>query len=205
MSEQQPSTSSSYTFPSTSTSATTIDKSKPIITVGSDWTKNLVELAKTAELKKHALSLQLHTAHILSAHASLEQKSKAIQDIKEQRNKLESERSRLLNCLRQVNDDRDQVSLACDELRKKVTGLTADNGDYATAKVEVDRLRQELGQPPLPSIQNTLDEKASQYLTSRRLNGNAKRIGSPSSPAVPQKRPRGRPKGSKTRKNIESS
>jgi hypothetical protein len=37
--------------------------------------------------RKHALTLQLHTAHILSAHASLEQKNKAIQDLKEQKNK----------------------------------------------------------------------------------------------------------------------
>ena len=119
----------------------------PILATG-DWTKNLVHLAKTAELKcvslfsllsvrpyvwfalcphstpsaflaalprrsprlatslgpprcrltcpggdhvaarrKHALTLQLHTAHILSAHAALEQKSKAIQDLKEQMNK----------------------------------------------------------------------------------------------------------------------
>lgn len=35
-------------------------------------------------------------------------------------------------------------------------------GDYAVAKNDVDRLRQELGQPPLPSLQSTLDEKASQ-------------------------------------------
>jgi hypothetical protein len=52
-----------------------------------DWTRDLVHLAKTAELKKHALSLQLQTAHILSAHATLDQKSKAIQDVKEQQNK----------------------------------------------------------------------------------------------------------------------
>jgi hypothetical protein len=37
--------------------------------------------------RKHALTLQLHTAHILSAHASLEAKNKALQDIKEQRNR----------------------------------------------------------------------------------------------------------------------
>ena len=37
--------------------------------------------------RKHALTLQLHTAHILSAHASLEQKAKAIQDLREQKNK----------------------------------------------------------------------------------------------------------------------
>lgn len=80
--------------------------SKTLVATG-DWTKNLVHLAKTAELKyasnmsiepekiidlfshrKHALTLQLHTAHILSAHESLEQKSKAIQDLKEQKNKL---------------------------------------------------------------------------------------------------------------------
>ena len=38
--------------------------------------------------RKHALTLQLHTAHILSAHESLEQKNKSIQDVKEQKNKL---------------------------------------------------------------------------------------------------------------------
>jgi hypothetical protein len=89
----------------------------PLVATG-DWTKDLVHLAKTAELKcvfiidvshcgwyhqsyrsldchptssaylrKHALTLQLHTAHILSAHASLEQKGKVIQDLREQKNK----------------------------------------------------------------------------------------------------------------------
>lgn len=72
-------------------------------------------------IRKHALTLQLHTAHILSAHESLEVKSKAIQDLKEQKNKcvcarvpartpgmlitiirLESERQKLLNALREV-------------------------------------------------------------------------------------------------------
>lgn len=69
--------------------------------------------------RKHALTLQLHTAHILSAHATLDSKSKAIQDIREQKNKyvsaahpsmnplntfcrLDSERARLLNALREV-------------------------------------------------------------------------------------------------------
>lgn len=88
--------------------------STPLVAKG-DWTKDLVHLAKTAELKcvpefflitlpspshilaftilflclfrKHALTLQLHTAHILSAHASLEQKGKAIQDLREQKHK----------------------------------------------------------------------------------------------------------------------
>jgi hypothetical protein len=89
-----------------STSAQPASSSKPLVATG-DWTKNLVHLAKTAELKydrppverdeitigiffrrKHALTLQLHTAHILSAQESLEQKNKTIQDLKEQKNKL---------------------------------------------------------------------------------------------------------------------
>jgi hypothetical protein len=37
--------------------------------------------------RKHGLTLQMHTAHILSAHASLDQKNKALQDLKEQKNK----------------------------------------------------------------------------------------------------------------------
>lgn len=73
--------------------------------------------------RKHALTLQVHTAHILSAHASLDEKGKALQDVKEQKNRcvlstkleikinvftpsnsrLESERARLLNCLREVS------------------------------------------------------------------------------------------------------
>ena len=85
----------------------------------------ITELTITSHLRKHALTLQLHTAHILSAHASLEQKGKVIQDLREQKNKcvvmellvisleiqvprinsyrLESERTRLLNCLREVS------------------------------------------------------------------------------------------------------
>jgi len=187
----------------------------PLVATG-DWTKDLVHLAKTAELKKHALTLQLHTAHILSAHASLEQKSKAIQDIREQKNKLESERNRLLNCLVAVNKDRDKADLMevsidreCVELRLKINTLT--EGDYTVAKRDVDRLRVELGQQPLPSLQSTLDEKSAQYLNERRLNGNGDNTNTSSStkraagevqlegPPGSGKRPRGRPKGSKNR------
>ncbi|KAF8967291.1 hypothetical protein BDZ97DRAFT_1804346 [Flammula alnicola] len=209
--------------------------SAPLIAKG-DWTKDLVNLAKTAELKKHALTLQLHTAHILSAHASLEQKGKAIQDLREQKNKLESERTRLLNCLREVNEDRDKVDIMesslekeCREARSKITQLTEN--DYAVAKADVDRLRQELGQPPLPSLQSTLEEKTSQYLNERRLNGNESQ--SPSTQAGPSrstpasttnannkrsapsssshqegsqaKRPRGRPKGSKNKNKVSGN
>ncbi|KAF8163716.1 hypothetical protein B0H34DRAFT_781321 [Crassisporium funariophilum] len=196
----------------------------PLVATG-DWTKDLVHLAKTAELKKHALTLQLHTAHILSAHATLEQKGKAIQDLREQKNKLESERTRLLNCLREVDLMEASIEKECQDTRAKITQLT--DGDYAIAKADVDRLRQELGQPPLPSLQNTLDEKTSQYLNERRLNGNEAQTQSHSQASAPvqarapvatsatvsnkrsapasiphdsqTKRPRGRPKGSKNR------
>ncbi|KAK7694112.1 hypothetical protein QCA50_003688 [Cerrena zonata] len=187
--------------------------STPILAQG-DWTKNLVHLAKTAELKKHALTLQLHTAHILSAHASLDQKNKAIQDLKEQKNRLESERSRLLNCLREVNEDRDKADMLeatlnkeCSDLQTKIHTIT--NGEYATAKSDVDRLRQELGQPALPSIQATLEEKSAQYLKELRLQAEqlatstatTKRTAEevPTDGQPTGKRPRGRPKGSKTK------
>ncbi|TFK72731.1 hypothetical protein BDN72DRAFT_792029 [Pluteus cervinus] len=206
----------------------TIQQSGPLIATG-DWTKDLVQLAKQAELKKHALTLQLHTAHILSAHASMEQKRKAVEDIKEQKNKLDSERSRLLQCLSQVNEDRDKADLLQTsiekeyrELETKITTLT--EGEYAVAKRDVDRLRQELGHPPVQTLQNALDEKASQYLNERRLNGNESQNSSASASAsvsakrnateasLPPdghsngKRPRGRPKGSKNRaKNSNSN
>ncbi|KAH9079297.1 hypothetical protein EDB83DRAFT_1255519 [Lactarius deliciosus] len=181
----------------------------PLVAQG-DWTKNLVQLAKTAELKKYALTLQLQTAHILSAHATLEQKMKSIQDLKEQTNKLDSERARLLNCLREVNEDRDktdmmeaQLNNECTELRTRIQQIT--DGEYATAKRDVDALRAELGQPPLPSLQTTLEEKSQQYLQERRLGGEqhskrtADEIVPEGAPATSTKRPRGRPKGSKNR------
>ncbi|TFK30292.1 hypothetical protein FA15DRAFT_581428 [Coprinopsis marcescibilis] len=203
----------------------------PLVATG-DWTKDLVQLAKQAELKKHALTLQLHTAHILSAHATLEQKSKAIQDIKEQKNKLDSERARLLKALQEVNADRDKADLAegtmqreCEGLRAKIQQLS--EGEYAIAKNDVDRLRGDLGEPPLPSLQQTLEERTAQYLTERRLNGNEptpdnQPVSNHSTPAPSAstakrsapaegsqqdgqlKRPRGRPKGSKNKKNLTS-
>ncbi|KAH7874924.1 uncharacterized protein C8R40DRAFT_1160952 [Lentinula edodes] len=183
----------------------------PLVATG-DWTRDLVHLAKTAELKKHALTLQLHTAHILSAHAALEQKSKSIQDVKEQRNKLESERTRLLTALRQVNEDRDKADLLEGDLERESTTLrhqilTLSDGEYAVAKADVDRLRAELGQPALPSLQTMLDEKASTFVYNlSSTNANKKRPAGGNSngfdaiPAIPAKRPRGRPKGSKAQK-----
>ncbi|KAK7019519.1 hypothetical protein R3P38DRAFT_1249223 [Favolaschia claudopus] len=139
-------------------------QTQPAIVAQGNWTKDLVQLAKTAELKKHALTLQLHTAHILSAHASLEQKNRAMQDIREQKNKLESERQRLIECLAQVNEDRNQADLLENtmerertQLRNKITQLS--EGEYRAAKADVDRLRADLGQPPLPTLQETLDGK----------------------------------------------
>ncbi|KAF7341093.1 hypothetical protein MVEN_01843500 [Mycena venus] len=149
--------------PSTQTQQQQQQQPAAIVAKG-NWTKDLVQLAKTAELKKHALTLQLHTAHILSAHASLEQKNRAVQDIREQRNKLESERQRLIECLAQVNEDRNQADLLEATLDRERTQLRAkiaqlSEGEYKAAKADVDRLRADLGQPPLPTLQETLDGK----------------------------------------------
>ncbi|KAF8559855.1 hypothetical protein OG21DRAFT_1390418, partial [Imleria badia] len=186
----------------TTTTPTSHQKPPPLVATG-DWAHELVQLAKTAELKKHSLTLQLHTAHIVSAHASLEQKDKAIQDLREQKNKLDSERTRLLNALAEINSDRDKVDhlsdRRCAELRQQIAAL--QDGEYAAAKTEVDRLRQELGQAPLPPLQATLDEKTSQYLRDRRVNGEKRSAGdvNQEAPSGTTKRPRGRPKGSKNR------
>lgn len=49
----------------------------------------------------------------------------------------------------------------CAELRGRIQQIT--DGEYANAKRDVDALRAELGQPPLPSLQATLEEKSQQY------------------------------------------
>jgi len=200
-------------------SSSTPPTAKPLVATG-DWTKNLVHLAKTAELKKHALTLQLHTAHILSAHETLDQKNKAIQDLKEQKNKLESERTRLLNALREVNEDRDKADILeatmtreCADLRTKIQSIT--DGDYTIAKQDVDKLRQELGQPPVPNLQETLEERRREFLAQqlanpplqkshKRTHANISTPGMTGDEADGQagKRPRGRPKGSKTKKKA---
>jgi len=135
---------------------------------------------------------------------------RSIQDLKEQKNKLDSERTRLLNCLREVNEDRDktdmmeaQLNNECTELRTRIQQIT--DGEYAAAKRDVDALRAELGQPPLPGLQATLEEKSQQYLQERRLAAeqSSKRPADETlgdgAQGTSMKRPRGRPKGSKNR------
>ncbi|KAJ7801323.1 hypothetical protein B0H14DRAFT_3783431 [Mycena olivaceomarginata] len=96
----------------------------------------------TPRTEKHALTLQLHTAHILSAHASLTQKDRAVEDIREQRNRLESERARLIECLAQVNEDRNQADLLEATLDRERALLKAkiaqlSEGEYRAAKVRL--------------------------------------------------------------------
>jgi hypothetical protein len=102
-----------------------------------------------------------------------------------------------------------QLNNECADLRARIQQIT--DGEYATAKRDVDALRAELGQPPVPGLQATLEEKSQQYLHERRLGAdqNNKRpadetlvegAGSGSgSQGTSTKRPRGRPKGSKNR------
>ncbi|KAG9127589.1 hypothetical protein FRC07_011907 [Ceratobasidium sp. 392] len=132
---------------------------------GSDWAKDLIRLARNAELKKHSLTLQLHTAHILSAHSSLEQRNTRLESVRAEKNWLESERARLLDCLRQVNEDREKVDLSESAILKEINEFKSQikittEGEYGAAKKEVDIIRAELGMPPLPSLQTTLEEKS---------------------------------------------
>ncbi|QRV72750.1 hypothetical protein RhiJN_00764 [Ceratobasidium sp. AG-Ba] len=132
---------------------------------GTDWANDLMKMAKNAELKKHTLTLQLHTAHILSAHSSLEQRNAKLESVRAEKNWLESERVRLLDCLRQVNEDKEKVDLSestilkeISEFKNQIKNIT--DGEYGAAKKEVDTIRSELGMPPLPSLEATLEEKS---------------------------------------------
>jgi hypothetical protein len=77
-----------------------------------------------------------------------------------------------------VPTPRDQYSvlsdlrlIRCAELRARIQQIT--DGEYASAKRDVDGLRAELGQPPLPSLQATLEEKSQQYAPPSPRNGGA--------------------------------
>ena len=111
--------------------------------------------------------------------------------------------------------DRDQTDLAqatldreCDALRAKIKVLS--EGEYAIAKNDVDRLRADLGEEPLQSLQQTLDERSAAYLEERirqrteRENAaaaaTAQKRPSESTQDGQSKRPRGRPKGSRNKK-----
>lgn len=100
--------------------------------------------------------------------------------MRSEKNWLESERARLLDCLREVNEDREKVSnltlsliypyilsqvdlnesalvKEINEFKNQIKTIT--DGEYGSAKKEVDAIRAELGMPPLPSLQATLEEK----------------------------------------------
>ncbi|KAG8894725.1 ADP/ATP carrier protein [Tulasnella sp. 403] len=146
----------------------------------------------------------------------------------------QSQRAQLLNQLREVNENREKVDLEeskaqkehvllCDDIRRKVQELT--DGEYATAKREVDKLRQELGLDPSKTIESQLEEKARKRRNSTNggvgeasqstVNPEPIVVASPQKrgpgrpPKVvtaevvdgppPPKRPRGRPKGSKNK------
>ncbi|KAF8315249.1 hypothetical protein DL93DRAFT_2166939 [Clavulina sp. PMI_390] len=139
--------------------------------LSSEQTNALWKLGKTAELKKHTTELQLQTAYIIAAQHSLDVRNSALQDVREQKNWLESERLSLMKQLELVNDDNNRamalearMQRECDDLSAQVRKLT--DGEYAAAKAQVDTLRAELQMPPTRSLQAIFDEK---YLEERRL------------------------------------
>ncbi|EUC57739.1 zinc finger protein [Rhizoctonia solani AG-3 Rhs1AP] len=161
---------------------------------GSDWAKDLIKQARSSELKKHSLTLQLHTAQILSAHSSLEQRNKKLEDVRAQKDWLESERGRLLDELRKVNEEREKASCQCpgfesalqrevSEFKNKIKCIT--EGEYGDAKQEVEKIRKELGMLPLPSLQVTLEEKGASIHKRRLEQSNQETTNAdPESPAV---------------------
>ena len=54
--------------------------------------------------------------------------------------------------------------LRCSDLRLKIQTIT--DGEYAIAKRDVEQLRAELGQPPLPNLQETLEERKRECVAS---------------------------------------
>ncbi|EKM54986.1 uncharacterized protein PHACADRAFT_255252 [Phanerochaete carnosa HHB-10118-sp] len=114
----------------------------------------------------------------------------------------------------------DKLTREVNELQSKIKGLS--EGEYAAAKLDVDRLRKELGQSPLPSLQATIEEKSVQYLKDLRTQLEASAAQASKRSAADDgggggggggggdgqpgaKRPRGRPKGSKNGKKAKAA
>lgn len=55
-----------------------------------------------------------------------------------------------------------RIFARCTDLRSRIQNI--QDGDYALAKRDVDALRSELGELPLPSLQQVLEEKSQQYV-----------------------------------------
>ena len=97
--------------------------------------------------------------------------------------RLNEKRQELLNALRDVNEERDKVDLMetaigkeyvhpirslflniqlydvrCTDLKAQIQ--TISDGEFASAKREVDALRAELGQGPTPTLQQLVEEKS---------------------------------------------
>ncbi|KAE9386952.1 hypothetical protein BT96DRAFT_948743 [Gymnopus androsaceus JB14] len=75
------------------------------------------------------------------------------------------------------------AELQCSNLCTQILSLS--EGDYASAKADMDCLCVELCHPPLPSLQSMSDEKAAGYLNEHYLNGNSNPTSGPSAAATP--------------------
>ncbi|KAG8863096.1 hypothetical protein FRB96_009276 [Tulasnella sp. 330] len=139
-----------------------------------DWSESLVKLAKAAELKKHGLTLQMHTSRIVAYNMTLQKKERSMGGIRKQKESLEGQRTQLLNRLRALQVDLEELKILreCDEIRNQMKEMT--DGEYAEAKAAVDRLRRELDLDPAPSLEQKLEEKRMPYKEYVTLNTGAK-------------------------------
>ncbi|KAG9003431.1 hypothetical protein FRB95_010933 [Tulasnella sp. JGI-2019a] len=221
---QPPSASTSQASPS----VTALESPSGILASRTeDWTESLVKLAKSAELKKHALTLQMHTSRIVAYNLTLQKKERSMGAVRKQKESLEAQHTQLLNKLRVIDENREKAELEeakalreCEEMRTLIKEMT--EGEYTAAKTAVDRLRQELDMDPAPSLERKLEEKRGRHSTAapmltpvqarttvsdarvptKRTSSDRLATSTESLPVrdvPPAKRPRGRPKGSKNK------
>jgi hypothetical protein len=83
-----------------------------------------------------------------------------VNEDRDQADMLDMKMNKEFGCSLILNSCFTDLARRCTELQAKIQTLT--DGDYAKAKAEVDVLRTELGQQPVPSLQSLIEEKSAQ-------------------------------------------
>ncbi|KZV96222.1 hypothetical protein EXIGLDRAFT_439436 [Exidia glandulosa HHB12029] len=123
----------------------------PLPVMNPPWNVLLVQYVQVTAMKKLALTLELVKAKVLALQGMLSTREQELQSVKERKEMLDQERSRLLASLRAVNEAHEHAeveerTLSADvhALQHQIQFLTS--GELPIAQAKLDALRVELGE-----------------------------------------------------------